>query len=42
MDVCTDISDPGRLIKQQQEEEITISLVVYERRLRPRSGESLQ
>ena len=38
MDVCTDISDPGRHIKKG-EEEITISLIVFERRLRPRSGQ---
>ena len=45
MDVCTDISR-GRHIKKEEEEEegeeITISLIVFERRLRPRSVESLQ
>ena len=43
MDVCKDISDPGRQIKkEEEEEEIKISSIVFERRLPPRSVESLQ
>ena len=38
---ATDIFDPGRHTKKE-EEEITISLIVFERRLRPRLAESLQ